>query len=62
MLRLNNSCRHSPNKLQNVIVELKIQRMALTGGTSPVNYLKAFNIKLFLTSEEEDVKEALEKG
>ncbi|XP_028411169.1 cytosolic 5'-nucleotidase 1A-like isoform X1 [Dendronephthya gigantea] len=42
--------------------ELKIERMALTGGTSPTNYLKALNITLFLTSEEEDVKEALRQG
>ncbi|XP_028412095.1 cytosolic 5'-nucleotidase 1A-like [Dendronephthya gigantea] len=42
--------------------ELKIQRMALTGGTSPVNYLEAFNITLFLTCDEKDVKEALRQG
>lgn len=41
---------------------LKIQRMALTGGTSPVEYLKAFCITLFLTSEEKDVEEALKRG
>ncbi len=45
-----------------LFVGLKIQRMALTGGTSPVNYLKAFNITLFLTSEERDVEEALRRG
>ena len=44
------------------IVELEIPRMALTSGTSPVNYLKAFNIILFLTSDEKDVKEALRLG
>ena len=41
---------------------LKIQRMSLTGGTSPVEYLEAFKITLFLTSEEKDVKEALRRG
>ena len=41
---------------------LKIQRMALTSGTSPVDYLKAFNITLFLATKEKDVKEALRRG
>ncbi|CAB3998120.1 5 -nucleotidase, partial [Paramuricea clavata] len=41
---------------------LIVQRMALTGGASPVDYLKAFNITLFLTSEEKDVEEALKQG
>ena len=36
--------------------------MALTGGTSPVEYLKAFYITLFLTTEEKDVEEALRLG
>ena len=44
------------------IVELEIPRMALTSGTSPVNYLKAFNIILFLTSDEKDVEDALRLG
>ena len=44
------------------VLGLKIQRMSLTGGTSPVEYLEAFKITLFLTSEEKDVKEALRRG
>ena len=44
------------------LVGLIVQRMALTGGASPVDYLKAFNITLFLTSEEKDVEEALKQG
>ena len=36
--------------------------MVLTGGTSPVQYLDALKIKLFLTNDEKDVSEALGKG
>ncbi|EDO44263.1 predicted protein [Nematostella vectensis] len=41
---------------------LMIPRMALTGGTSPVKYLEAFNITLFLTSYEEEVADAIQQG
>ncbi|KXJ19672.1 cytosolic 5'-nucleotidase 1A isoform X2 [Exaiptasia diaphana] len=41
---------------------LIITRMALTGGTSPVEYLKAFNITLFLTSYENEVTDAIRRG
>ncbi|XP_031569683.1 cytosolic 5'-nucleotidase 1A-like isoform X2 [Actinia tenebrosa] len=41
---------------------LIVTRMALTGGTSPVEYLKAFNITLFLTSYEDQVTEAIHRG
>jgi hypothetical protein len=50
------------NSLFGVVLGLKIQRMALTGGTSPVEYLEAFKITLFLTSEQKDVEEALRRG
>lgn len=36
--------------------------MALTGGTSPVEYLKGFNITLFLTSYEDEVTDAIRRG
>lgn len=41
---------------------LIVTRMALTGGTNPVEYLKAFNITLFLTSYENQVNEAIRRG
>jgi hypothetical protein len=41
---------------------LIVTRMALTGGTSPVQYLKAFNITLFLTSYENQVADAIRQG
>lgn len=41
---------------------LDITRMCLTDGTNPVAYLGAFNIKLFLTSYQNEVEMALNEG
>jgi 5'-nucleotidase len=41
---------------------LKITRAAFSGGTSPYRYASAFGCHLFLSTEPEDVKQALEQG
>ncbi len=41
---------------------LDITRAALTSGTSLSNYLKAFDVDLFLSSNENDVKQAIKDG
>ena len=46
-----------------LIVDLHIERMCLTGGSTPVpHYLEAYNVSLFLTSYPEEVERALESG
>ncbi|MBK8185864.1 MAG: 5'-nucleotidase [Cellvibrio sp.] len=41
---------------------LKITRAAFSGGTSPYRYASAFGCHLFLSTEPDDVKQALEQG
>lgn len=41
---------------------LNITRAAFSGGTSPYRYASAFGCHLFLSTEPEDVKQALEQG
>lgn len=41
---------------------LKISRAAFTGGESPYRYISPFNCQLFLSTDAEDVRRALEKG
>ena len=36
--------------------------MCLTNGASPLDYLEAYNIDLFLSSYEDEVEQALSKG
>lgn len=50
-LRIMNSIKH---------YNLDITRAAFTSGTSPYTYINAFNISLFLTTSENDVKKAIE--
>ncbi|XP_006823981.1 cytosolic 5'-nucleotidase 1A-like [Saccoglossus kowalevskii] len=52
-IRLINSINH---------YELKIERATLSGGSNPIEYLKAWNTSLFLSANKELVKEALENG
>ena len=44
------------------ILDLHIERMCLTNGASPLDYLEAYNIDLFLSSYEDEVEQALSKG
>ncbi|XP_062892536.1 cytosolic 5'-nucleotidase 1A-like [Mobula hypostoma] len=41
---------------------LSIERFCLTGGTSPINYLKAYNTNLYLSSDPIKVAKALSEG
>jgi 5'-nucleotidase len=41
---------------------LDIIRAAFTSGEAPYRYIKAFNVSLFLSADESDVKEAIMKG
>ena len=52
-LRIFNSIQH---------YDLKIERAAFCGGESPYRYIRAFGTHLFLSTEAEDVKGALEHG
>ena len=52
-LRIFNSIRH---------YDLNIQRAAFCGGASPYPYVTAFGTHLFLSTEAEDVRRALEHG
>lgn len=52
-LRVFNSIQHH---------NLKITRAAFTGGTSPYAYVSAFGAHLFLSTDPEDVKKALQAG
>lgn len=52
-LRVMNSIEHH---------ELDITRAAFTGGEPVARYLQPYHVKLFLSRDEEDVKEALELG
>jgi len=42
--------------------ELDISRAAFTSGRSPFEYIPAYNISLFLSTDETDVKKAIEKS
>ena len=52
-LRVFNSIQH---------YELNISRAAFTGGQSPYRYVRPFNAQLFLSSDPQDVRNALESG
>ncbi|XP_069742573.1 cytosolic 5'-nucleotidase 1A-like isoform X4 [Narcine bancroftii] len=41
---------------------LSIERFCLTGGTSPINYLKAYHTNLYLSSDPVKVEKALNEG
>ncbi|XP_027027879.1 cytosolic 5'-nucleotidase 1A isoform X1 [Tachysurus fulvidraco] len=52
-LRLINSINHH---------KLFIERFCMTGGNSPIGYLKAYHTNLYLSADSNKVKEALEEG
>ncbi|XP_053291259.1 cytosolic 5'-nucleotidase 1A [Pleuronectes platessa] len=52
-LRLNNTINHH---------QLFIKRFCMTGGNSPVSFLKAYHTNLYLSSDPGKVREALAKG
>ncbi|XP_036411532.1 5'-nucleotidase, cytosolic IAa isoform X1 [Megalops cyprinoides] len=41
---------------------LFIERFCMTGGSSPIGYLKAYHTNLYLSADSEKVREALEEG
>ncbi|KAM9319505.1 cytosolic 5'-nucleotidase 1A [Gastrophryne carolinensis] len=41
---------------------LSIERFCMTGGNSPIGYLKAYHTNLYLSSDAEKVQEAIEEG
>lgn len=42
--------------------DLFIERFCMTGGTSPVGYLKAWHTNLYLSADADKVREALAEG
>lgn len=42
--------------------ELFIERFCMTGGNSPIGYLKAYHTNLYLSADPAKVREALEEG
>lgn len=44
------------------LTELLIERFCMTGGQSPIGYLKAYLTNLYLSKDSEKVKEAIEEG
>ena len=45
-----------------VFLELFIERFCMTGGNSPIGYLKAYHTNLYLSADSTKVREALEEG
>lgn len=45
-----------------VFAELFIERFCMTGGNSPIGYLKAYSTNLFLSADSSKVRDALEEG
>lgn len=44
------------------LLELFIERFCMTGGNSPIGYLKAYHTNLYLSADSKKVMEALEEG
>lgn len=44
------------------VSDLFIERFCMTGGSSPIGYLKAWHTNLYLSADAEKVKEALAEG
>lgn len=42
--------------------DLTIERFCMTGGKSPIGYLKAYMTNLYLSKDAEKVTEAIEEG
>lgn len=42
--------------------DLTIERFCMTGGQSPIGYLKAYMTNLYLSKDSEKVQEAIEEG
>lgn len=45
-----------------ILSDLTIERFCMTGGKSPVDYLKAYMTNLYLSKDAEKVTEAIEQG
>lgn len=41
---------------------LFIERFCMTGGNSPIGYLKAYHTNLYLSADSRKVREAIEEG
>ncbi|KAG9355644.1 hypothetical protein JZ751_000482 [Albula glossodonta] len=55
--------RAPPDELQgHASFDLFIERFCMTGGSSPIGYLKAYHTNLYLSADSEKVREALEEG
>lgn len=50
------------NKTLIFSAELFIERFCMTGGNSPIGYLKAYHTNLYLSADPTKVREALEEG
>ena len=44
------------------LTDLTIERFCMTGGKSPIGYLKAYMTNLYLSKDGEKVTEAIEEG
>lgn len=45
-----------------ILSDLTIERFCMTGGKSPIGYLKAYMTNLYLSKDSEKVTEAIEEG
>lgn len=45
-----------------LFLDLTIERFCMTGGKSPIGYLKAYMTNLYLSKDSEKVQEAIEEG
>ena len=45
-----------------ISTDLTIERFCMTGGQSPIGYLKAYMTNLYLSKDSEKVQEAIEEG
>lgn len=50
------------HQLAFILSDLTIERFCMTGGKSPIGYLKAYMTNLYLSKDSEKVTEAIEEG
>lgn len=50
------------NSLLSLSPDLNIERFCMTGGESPIGYLKAYMTNLYLSKDSQKVQEAIEEG
>lgn len=56
------ACKVVVSLLNVLFPDLFIERFCMTGGSSPIGYLKAWHTNLYLSADAEKVREALAEG